>query len=101
MLLGVGDGVFTAPNIPFAPGRDYREIRRECGIGQLEADLVVPLPGAAVRERVGADSARDLDCTAAMRYAPSMCRQILAAVDRPGPHVAQTKSRRTPDAGPH
>ena len=58
---GVGDRVLAAPDVPLAPRRDDRQIGRERGVGQLEAHLIVALAGAAVRERVGADRARDLD----------------------------------------
>ncbi len=55
----VRDEIFATLEFPFAPWRDHLQVGRERRVGQLEADLVVPLAGAAVRERVGADALRD------------------------------------------
>src|ERR1039457_4477456 len=58
---GVVDGVLARRDVPLAPRRDDRELRRERHVRELEPDLVVALPGAAVRERVAARRERDLD----------------------------------------
>ena len=82
---GVGEGVLAAADVPLAPRRDDRELRREGGVGELEAHLVVPLAGAAVRERVGADGARDLDLALGdERPRHGGAEEVLAAVDRAG-----------------
>jgi len=57
----VGDQVFATLELPLAPGGDHLEIRGERGVGQLEADLIVALAGAAVRERLRADALRQGD----------------------------------------
>src|SRR5450759_107863 len=58
---GVIDGVLARLDVPLAPGRDDRELRRERHVGELEPDLVVALSGAAVREGVAPRRERDLD----------------------------------------
>ena len=52
VLLGVFDGVFARDDVPFAPWRDDRQMRRNGFIRQFETHLVVALAGAAVRKRV-------------------------------------------------
>ena len=51
---GVVDGVLARNDVPLAPRRDHRKLRRQRLVGQLEADLVVALAGAAVGQRVAA-----------------------------------------------
>src|SRR5450759_207408 len=58
---GVIDGVLARLDVPLAPGRDDRELRRERHVGELEPDLVVALSGAAVREGVAPRRERDFD----------------------------------------
>jgi len=53
--LRVGDGFFARDDIPFAPGSDDLQIRRQGFGGQLETDLIVALTGAAMRDGVGAE----------------------------------------------
>ena len=55
VLLRVAERVLARHDVPFAPRRDHRELRREREIGELEAHLIVALAGAAVRERIGAE----------------------------------------------
>ena len=82
---GVGDRVLAAADVPLAPRRDDRKVRRERRVGQLEANLIVALAGAAVRERIGADAARDLDLPARdERPRHRGAEQVLAVVDRAG-----------------
>src|SRR6185503_14014897 len=82
---GVGNGVFAAANVPHAPGCDHLEIRRERGVRQLEAYLIVALAGAAMRQSVGADLARDLDLTAREQgTSHGSPQEVLAIVDRAG-----------------
>ena len=45
----------------FAPRRDDAQLRRQRRRGQLEADLIVPLAGRAMRNRIRLFGARDLD----------------------------------------
>ncbi len=45
--------------IPLAPRRDHRQMRRERFVGQLEANLIVALAGAAVRQRIATGRQRD------------------------------------------
>ncbi len=52
----VGNQVLATLELPLAPGGDDLEIGAERGVGQLEADLIVALAGAAVRERLRADA---------------------------------------------
>ena len=52
---GVGDGVFSRIDVPFAPRGDDLNVWRNSFVGQLETDLIVPFSGAAVRETVGAE----------------------------------------------
>jgi len=71
--------------VPLAPRRDHRELRRECGIRQLEAHLVVPFPRAAVSERVRADPSGDLDLPAGNeRPRHRRAEQVLSAVNGTG-----------------
>lgn len=78
----VFDGVFAAPDVPLAPWSDHGEIGGERGVGQLEADLVVSFPRAAVRERVGANLAGDFDLAAGdERAAHGGAEEVFAAVD--------------------
>ena len=52
------DAVFARDQIPFAPRGDHGQLGRQSLIGQLEADLIVALAGAAVRERVASGGKR-------------------------------------------
>ena len=61
LRLDVGDQVLAALELPLAPGRDDAQLGAEGGVGQLEADLIVALPRAAVGERLGADLLRERD----------------------------------------
>src|SRR5262249_8861472 len=51
-FLCVSDRTLTGMNVPLAPGSNNREIRRKSLVSQLEADLIIALSGAAVREPV-------------------------------------------------
>src|SRR5712691_1806452 len=86
----VGDEVFAALEFPFAPRRDDLQLGGERGVGQLEADLVVALAGAAVGDRVGAESLRDGDL---VRCGERPCHrrpeQIRAGVDGAGPQCRE------------
>ena len=85
MRLGVRDGVFAAADVPLAPRRDDRKVGRERRVGQLEADLIVALAGAAVRERIGADLAGDFDLAARdERPRHRRAEEVFAVVDRAG-----------------
>jgi hypothetical protein len=80
---GIGDRVLAAPNIPGTPGRDDRKIGSEGRVGQLEADLVISLPRASVRQRVGADLSRDLDLPPRNeRTTHRRAEKVFAIVDR-------------------
>src|SRR5690625_7477866 len=59
--MGVTEQVFTALQVPCAPGRDDADVRVERVAGQFEADLVVALAGGAVGDRVRAFLLGDLD----------------------------------------
>ena len=61
VLLGEFDQLRARQKVPFAPGRDHRDIGLERVIGELEAHLVVALAGGAVGHRIGADLLGDLD----------------------------------------
>src|ERR1019366_7230614 len=81
----IGERIFTALDVPHAPRRDDGKIWRERHVGELEAHLVVPLAGAAVRERVGADLARDFDLLLRDERARHRgAEQVLPVVDRAG-----------------
>ena len=55
------DQLLTALEVPLAPRGNDPDRRLERVVGQLEADLVVALAGGAMRHRIGADLAGDLD----------------------------------------
>src|SRR5262249_12281215 len=59
VLFGVCDGVFARVDVPFAPRRDDLNVWRDRFVGELEADLIVALGGAAVGETVGAEFESD------------------------------------------
>jgi hypothetical protein len=59
VLLGVGDAVGARLEVPLAPRRDDRELRRECAERQLEADLVVAFARGTVGNRITAGFASD------------------------------------------
>ena len=85
VLRGVRDRVLAAADVPLAPRRDHREVRRKRHVGELEANLVVALAGAAVRERIGADATRDFDLAARdERPGHRRAEQVLAVVDGAG-----------------
>ncbi len=72
--------------LPFTPGGDDGQLRRERLKGQLEADLIVPLPRAAVGERVRTDLPRDRNHAATDdRPGHRGAQQVLPTVHRPGP----------------
>src|SRR5436190_15814184 len=80
---GVIDGILAAANVPLTPRRDHGQIRSKRGEGHLEPHLIVPLAGAPVRQRVGADTARDLYLTLRdERPRHGRAEQILPIVDR-------------------
>ena len=82
---GVGERILAAADVPLAPRRDDGKLGSEGGVGELEAHLIVALAGASVRERVGADGARDVDLTLGdERTRHRRAEKILAAVDRAG-----------------
>ena len=51
--LGVGERVLARDDVPLAPRGDHGELGRERQVGELEAHLVVALPGAAVGDGIG------------------------------------------------
>ena len=61
MRLAVVDRVLAGPDVPVPPRRHDFKLRREGLVGQLEADLIVALAGAAVGDRVGAFEQGNLD----------------------------------------
>ena len=61
ILLGEIEQCGARREIPFAPRRDDLDVRLERVISKLEAHLIVALAGRAMRNRVGADFAGDLD----------------------------------------
>ena len=63
MRARVLDRVFARIDLPLAPWSDDLQFRSQRLGGQLKTDLVVAFPGAAVRERVGADFLRDFHLT--------------------------------------
>ena len=56
VLLGKGDALGPARQVPLPPGHDNFEVRGQGLVGELEAHLVVALAGGAVAHRVGAGS---------------------------------------------
>jgi hypothetical protein len=69
--------------LPLAPGCEYPEVGRERRVGQLEADLVVALPGCAVGHRVRALPGGDLDLRAGdQRPRDRGAEEVGALVDR-------------------
>src|SRR5258708_39407878 len=51
---GVSDGVLARIDVPFAPRRNDLQMGRNRFVGELEANLIVALAGAAMREAVSA-----------------------------------------------
>ena len=83
--LGVIDQPGARGQVPFAPRRDDLDVRRERVIAQLEAHLVVALAGRAVRHRIGAGLARDLDLALGdQRPRDRGAEQVLPFVERVG-----------------
>ena len=71
----VFDGVLARDDVPLAPRRDHRQVRRQRLVGQLEAHLVVALAGAAVRQaRRSRSSARLPPASWRAAAARSKCR---------------------------
>ena len=61
MLLGIIETVFARLQRPFAPRRDYFQLRSQRLIRQFETDLIVALAGAAVSHRGRAFAQRDFN----------------------------------------
>ncbi len=99
---GVFDGVLARNDVPFAPRRDHRELRRQRLVGQLEADLVVALARAAVRQRVAAGGQRHFHLLLGQqRPGDGSAQQVLVLVDAAGAHqLPEVLRRRTPRACP-
>ena len=102
VLAGVLDGVLARNDVPFAPWRDHRQLRRQRLVGQLEADLIVALAGAAVRQGVAAGGERDFHLLLGQqRPGDRGAEQILVLVDAAGAHqLPEILARRTPRACP-
>src|SRR4051812_24043371 len=82
---GVVDGVFARDDVPLAPRCDDIQLRRERLIRELEANLVVALAGAAVRERVTSGRERDLDLLARdQRTRGGRAEEVVLLVNRAG-----------------
>ena len=82
MLARVGD-LFLAAHLPVAYRRDDLQLGPERRLRRLDAHLVVPLAGAAVRDRVAARLACDLDGDLRQQW-PAECgeERVAAAVER-------------------
>ena len=61
ILLGEFDQRGARGEIPFAPGRDHRDIRLQGVIAEFEPHLIIALAGGAVTDRVGPHLAGDFD----------------------------------------
>ena len=98
----VFDGVLARDDVPFAPRRDHRQMRRQRLVGQLETHLVVALAGAAVGQRVAAGGQRHFHLfLGQQRPRDGGAQQILVLVDAAGRAPASTGTgRRTPRACP-
>src|SRR6266851_2350917 len=59
VLLRVGNGIFAGIDVPFAPGSNDLDVRRDGFVGQFESDLIVAFPRAAVGKAVGAELQRN------------------------------------------
>jgi hypothetical protein len=82
---GEVDGVLARDDLPLPPRRDDGQLRREGLVGELEADLVVPLAGAAVRKRVASGLEGDLDLLAGdERPRRRRAEEVVLLVDRAG-----------------
>ena len=83
--LGVRELILPRAEIPLPPGSDHPELGRQRPVGDLEANLVVALSGAAVGQRVAAVGQRRLH----LRFRDQRPRerrseQVAALVDRAG-----------------
>ena len=83
-----GEGEQVAPPLEsfeegaLLPRRDHRQLGRQRGVGELEADLVVPLAGGAVGDGVGAGGQRHLDLAAGdQRARQGRAEQVAVLVD--------------------
>jgi hypothetical protein len=45
---GIGESILARADVPLAPRRNHLELGSERLVRELESDLVIPLPGAAV-----------------------------------------------------
>ena len=80
---GVLDLVVARVERPLPPRRDDLQVRGQGFVGQLEADLIVPLAGAPVRHGVGALGQGDLDLRLGDdRPGERRAEQVLPLVDR-------------------
>ncbi len=80
---GVGERVLPGADVPLSPRDDDVEVGSQRRVRELEPDLVVALPGAPVREGVGADLDGDLDLALGEQWTRHRgAEQILAPVDR-------------------
>ena len=85
MVVGVVEEPGAAGQVPFAPRRDHLDVGSEGVIAELEADLIIALAGRAMRNRVGADLACDLDLALGdQRPCDRGAEQIGALVERIG-----------------
>ena len=72
--------------LPLPPRRDHAKLRRQRGVRQLEAHLIVALAGGAMGDRVGALLQRDVDLSARDERTRDGCpQQVAALVDGVGP----------------
>ena len=84
MLHSIVDRVLARTNLPLTPGSDDSKARVESLIGQLEAYLVIPFPGASVSHSVRALHFRNLHlATRNERSSKGSAQQVLTLVDRP------------------
>jgi hypothetical protein len=80
----VGERIHTGVEVPFPPGCDNPEVRSECGIAEFEADLIVSLSRAPMRDRIRTDQSGDLDLTLSKKWTcHSVAQQVLTTAHSP------------------
>ncbi len=85
MSFRVGDRVFAAPDVPFAPRCYDGQIRSKRSVSELEADLIVTLAGATVGERIRTHLPSDLNLSARNEGTAHRCaEEIFSTVNRSG-----------------
>ncbi len=81
------DGILAASDTPFAPWGNYFQFRVQRLVGELEADLIVPLAGGTMGDGVRTFQLGDFHLTFGdKRAGHGRAQKIFPLVDRPRHH---------------